>query len=117
MLPVLPYPVAGPSDAAFTFATQQTMQRAFGFTPFAWQDDILCHLFKMASARHSVAPAPTFLCQPTGGGKSLVRDVFASGRMVGLPGALDRCWLWVPTKSRRSTNEAFQTMGRLSQFI
>jgi superfamily II DNA helicase RecQ len=56
------------------------MQRAFGFTPFAWQDDILCHLLKMASACHSVAPAPTFLCQPTGGGKSLVRDVFASGR-------------------------------------
>jgi superfamily II DNA helicase RecQ len=55
------------------------MLRAFGFTPFAWQDDILCHLLKMASPRHSIAPAPTFLCQPTGGGKSLVRDVFASG--------------------------------------
>jgi hypothetical protein len=56
------------------------MQDAFGYTPFAWQDDILCHLLKMASTSHSIAPAPTFLCQPTGGGKSLVRDVFASGR-------------------------------------
>jgi superfamily II DNA helicase RecQ len=80
MLPLLPYPVAGPSDAAFTSAIRETMQRAFGFSPFAWQEDILCHLLKMASPRHSISPAPTFLCQPTGGGKSLVRDVFASGR-------------------------------------
>jgi hypothetical protein len=80
MVPLLPYPVAGPSDVLFTHATKQTMESAFSFTPFAWQDDILCHLLKMSSTRHSLAPAPTFLCQPTGGGKSLVCDVFASGR-------------------------------------
>jgi superfamily II DNA helicase RecQ len=34
----------------------------------------------MASSKHPLAPAPTFLCQPTGGGKSLVRDAFAAGR-------------------------------------
>jgi superfamily II DNA helicase RecQ len=56
------------------------MDQAFGFSPFAWQEDILVHLFKMSSSRHPLTPAPTFLCQPTGGGKSLVRDAFAAGR-------------------------------------
>ena len=56
------------------------MELAFGMSPFAWQEDILTHLLKMMSSRHPIAPAPTFLCQPTGGGKSLVRDTFAAGR-------------------------------------
>jgi superfamily II DNA helicase RecQ len=81
MLPLLPYHVAGPSDVAFMHATWETMERAFGFTPSAWQDDILCHILQVASFRHSIEVVPTFLCQPTGGaGKSLIRDIFASGR-------------------------------------
>jgi superfamily II DNA helicase RecQ len=35
----------------------------------------------MALSRHSTAPTPTFLYQPTGGGKSLVCNVFTSGRV------------------------------------
>jgi hypothetical protein len=80
LTPMLPYDVAGPNDVAFVDAIRLTMQLAFGFTPFAWQEDVLTRLLKMSSYRHPLAPAPTFLCQPTGGGKSLVRDVYTAGR-------------------------------------
>jgi superfamily II DNA helicase RecQ len=78
--PTLPYSVAGQSDIRFIAASRTTMQQAFGFSPFAWQEDILTHLFKMSSSTYPLASAPTFLCQPTGGGKSLVRDAFTAGR-------------------------------------
>jgi superfamily II DNA helicase RecQ len=78
--PTLPYHVAGPNDVQFVDAIHSTMQQAFGFTPFAWQEDVLTCLLKMSSCRHPVAPAPTFLCQPTGGGKSLIPDIYTAGR-------------------------------------
>jgi hypothetical protein len=34
MISILPYSVVGLSDAAFSCATRETMQRAFSFTPF-----------------------------------------------------------------------------------
>jgi superfamily II DNA helicase RecQ len=104
--------IACPSEAALMFAMRETMQRAFGFTPFAWQDDLLWHLLKMASPRHSITPASSFLCQPTGGGKLLVRDVFASG-WGGVTWCIGPLLALGVDQEFRSTNEAFSTMGRL----
>jgi superfamily II DNA helicase RecQ len=53
------------------------MEMAFGVTPYKWQEDAVSHLLQMTNRRLGIAPAPVFLCQPTGGGKSLVRDTFA----------------------------------------
>jgi hypothetical protein len=57
-----------------------SMQNAFGRTPYDWQANVLCHLNKMTTKKSQVHPAPVFLCQPTGGGKSMVRDAFAAGQ-------------------------------------
>jgi hypothetical protein len=79
---MLPYPLAGPSDAQFIHTARTTIQQALGFSPFAWQEDILTHMFKMTSSRHPLASAPTFLYQPTGGGKSSIHDAFTAGMGV-----------------------------------
>jgi superfamily II DNA helicase RecQ len=53
------------------------MKTASGVTaPYGWQEEGLCHLLKMTNRRLGIAPAPIFLCQPTGGGKSRVHDTF-----------------------------------------
>jgi hypothetical protein len=78
--PTLLYHVVGPNDVQFVDAIRSTMQQAFGFTPFAGQENVLTRLLKISSCHHPVTPAPTFLCQPTGGGKSLVCDVYTAGR-------------------------------------
>ena len=55
-----------------------TMESMFGYKPFEWQVDILRHLYKVSSLKINVPCQPTFLCQPTGGGKSMVCDTFAA---------------------------------------
>ena len=54
-----------------------SMRNGFGLTPHPWQDAIGSHLNKMLCSASNIAPGPVMLCQPTGGGKSLVRDTFA----------------------------------------
>jgi hypothetical protein len=49
----------------------QVMQSIFGLVPHAWQEDVISHIFALAKD-HSCAPL--LLVQPTGGGKSAVRD-------------------------------------------
>jgi hypothetical protein len=69
MIPhMLPYPLVGSSDV-WLIDVATMMQQAFGFSPFACQEDVLTHLFKMISSRHPLGSVPTFFCQPTGGGK------------------------------------------------
>jgi hypothetical protein len=75
---------APPQPHSLTFeercrrVTRITMETAFGCTPYGWQEDVVCHLLKMTNRRLGIPPAPVFLRQPTGGGKSLVRDTFAA---------------------------------------
>jgi len=53
-----------------------TMSDVFGLSAREWQLDVLTHLHSM-TCKTGPHPAPVFLCQPTGGGKSLFRDTFA----------------------------------------
>jgi hypothetical protein len=64
-------------DTGCRTVARLTMQTAFGVMPYKWQEDAVSHLLQMMNQRLGIAPAPVFLCQPTGGGKSLVRDTFA----------------------------------------
>jgi hypothetical protein len=54
-----------------------SMRNGFGLTPHPWQEVIGSHLNKMLCPASNIAPGPVLLCQPTGVGKSLVRDTFA----------------------------------------
>ena len=56
---------------AYQLATV-SMQETFGHDPHPWQADILATLFKKKQGH------PHLLVRPTGGGKSMIRDVFAS---------------------------------------
>jgi hypothetical protein len=53
---------------------------AFGKSPFPWQRAIITHLNLMTCPSSGIPPLPTFLCAPTGGGKSMARDYFAAGQ-------------------------------------
>ena len=55
-----------------------TMQDVFGKTPFPWQEKVIAHMNLMRAPRRGVPPAAILLIQPTGGGKSMVRDTFAA---------------------------------------
>jgi hypothetical protein len=52
----------------------------FGLEAYDWQIQVGAHMNKMTCPASGISPAPIFLCQPTGGGKSLVRDGFAAGQ-------------------------------------
>jgi hypothetical protein len=52
-----------------------TMHDVFGVTPYAWQGDILQHMHAMGVGH--LPTAPILLSQPTGGGKSMVRDAYS----------------------------------------
>ena len=54
-----------------------SMRNGFGLTPHPWQEAIGSHLNKMLCPASNIAPGPVLLCQPTGGGRSLVRNTFA----------------------------------------
>jgi hypothetical protein len=53
---------------------------AFGKRPFPWQKAIITHLNLMNWPTSDIPPSPTFLCAPTGGGKSIACDYFAAGQ-------------------------------------
>ena len=55
-----------------------TMQDIFGKTPLPWQEKVIAHMNLMQGPRCGVPTAPILLIQPTGGGKSMVRDTFAA---------------------------------------
>jgi hypothetical protein len=57
-----------------------SMIDAFGKKPFPWQKAIITHLNLMTCPTSGIPPSPTFLCAPTGGGKSIARDSFAAGQ-------------------------------------
>ena len=64
-------------DEASNDLASVAMLDVFGCSPHAWQRSILAHLYRM-STKHG-DPGPVLLvCQPTGGGKSMVRDTFAA---------------------------------------
>ena len=46
--------------------------------PFVWQSTILVHLLKLLSKLTTQYCQPTFLCQPTGGGKFMVQDSYVA---------------------------------------
>jgi hypothetical protein len=58
----------------------QNMVDAFGKRPFPWQKAIITHLNLMTCPTSGIPASPTFLCAPTGGGKSIARDSFAAGQ-------------------------------------
>jgi superfamily II DNA helicase RecQ len=64
-------------ERAMSLASDR-MYDTFGYRPYPWQSDVLLHLYAMASSKSPVQCQATFLCQPTGGGKSMVRDTFAA---------------------------------------
>jgi superfamily II DNA helicase RecQ len=64
-------------DHCFQLLASSSMHDTFGYCPFPWQTKVLKRLYHMASAKSPIQCQPTFLCQPTGGGKSMVRDTFA----------------------------------------
>jgi superfamily II DNA helicase RecQ len=53
---------------------------AFGKKPFPWQKAIITHLNLMTCPASGIPPSPIFLCAPTGGGKSITRDLFTAGQ-------------------------------------
>jgi hypothetical protein len=57
-----------------------SMFDAFGKRPFPWQRAIITHLNLMTCPASGIPPSPTFLCAPTGGGKSIARDSFSAGQ-------------------------------------
>jgi hypothetical protein len=57
-----------------------SMIDAFGKRPFPWQKAIITHLNLMTCPTSGIPPSPTFLCAPTGGGKSIARDSFSAGQ-------------------------------------
>jgi superfamily II DNA helicase RecQ len=57
-----------------------SMVDAFGKRPFPWQKAIITHLNLMTCPTSGIPASPTFLCAPTGGGKSIARDSFAAGQ-------------------------------------
>jgi hypothetical protein len=57
-----------------------SMIDAFGKRPFPWQKAIITHLNLMTCPASGLPSSPTFLCAPTGGGKSIARDSFAAGQ-------------------------------------
>jgi hypothetical protein len=72
----------GPYDFAETLAREiacLSMTSAFGLDPFPWQEDVVSHLNLMHSEESGIDPGGVLLVRPTGGGKSLVRDSFATG--------------------------------------
>jgi superfamily II DNA helicase RecQ len=57
-----------------------TSEECFNLEPYDWQIEVGAHLNKMTSPSSGVSPAPVFLNRHTGGGKSLVRDIFAASQ-------------------------------------
>jgi hypothetical protein len=53
------------------------MQGVFRVTPYPWQDEAIVPMALMNVSRGRVSCAPILLVRPTGGGKSLVRDVYS----------------------------------------
>eukprot|EP00978_Attheya_sp_CCMP212_P030618 scaffold113201_cov65-Attheya_sp.AAC.1 len=75
----LPY---GPYDFHETLAREiscLSMTSAFGLDPFPWQEHIVSHLNLMNSDDSGIDPGGVLLVRPTGGGKSLLHDLFADG--------------------------------------
>jgi superfamily II DNA helicase RecQ len=64
-------------DHRFQLLASSSMHDTFGYRPFPWQTEVLKQLYHMVSAKSPVQCHPTFLCQPTGGGKLMVRYTFA----------------------------------------
>jgi superfamily II DNA helicase RecQ len=62
-------------DEASNDLASVAMLDVFGCSLHVWQQSILSHLYRM-STKHG-DPGPVLLCQPTGGGKSMVRNIFA----------------------------------------
>jgi hypothetical protein len=60
--------------------SEMSMFDAFGKRPFPWQKAIITHLNLMTCPASGIPPSPTFLCAPTGGGKSTARDSFSAGQ-------------------------------------
>eukprot|EP00978_Attheya_sp_CCMP212_P033346 scaffold134081_cov81-Attheya_sp.AAC.1 len=54
-----------------------SMLDVFDKIPFPWQEDVIAHMNMMTAKHNGIPPAAILLVQPTGGGKSLVRDTFA----------------------------------------
>jgi hypothetical protein len=52
-------------------------QGVFNVTPYPWQTEVIIHMTLMNVPRGGVSCAPLLLVRPTGGGKSLVRDVYS----------------------------------------
>jgi hypothetical protein len=52
-------------------------QGVFNITPYSWQIEVILHMALMNIPCGSVKRAPLLLVRPTGGGISLVRDVFS----------------------------------------
>lgn len=65
---------------ACTDLIKKAMRGAFGLVPYDWQELVGSHLNQMTVKRSGVAPNSVFLCRPTAGGKSMVRDTFAAGQ-------------------------------------
>jgi hypothetical protein len=79
------------------------MEAAFGISPYNWQEDAICHPLKMTNECLGLPPAPVFLCQPTGGGKSLVRDTLAETQGAVSHGVLHHCCLYWLTRMQNPT--------------
>jgi hypothetical protein len=60
--------------------TTLSIRENFGMEGYDWQIGVGAHVNKMTSPGSDIDPAPIFLCQPTGGGKSLVRDGFVTAQ-------------------------------------
>ena len=53
------------------------MEKVFGNTPYPWQVEVISHLIIMSIDNSGLPAAPVLLVQPTGGGKSSIRDAHA----------------------------------------
>eukprot|EP00550_Attheya_septentrionalis_P003008 CAMPEP_0198281358 /NCGR_PEP_ID=MMETSP1449-20131203/1336_1 /TAXON_ID=420275 /ORGANISM="Attheya septentrionalis, Strain CCMP2084" /LENGTH=664 /DNA_ID=CAMNT_0043977123 /DNA_START=30 /DNA_END=2020 /DNA_ORIENTATION=+ len=84
-LPAAPFLDALPDTASPDYpmalarrSARLTMKSIFDKIPFPWQENIIAHLNMMRMPRRGIPPAAVLLIQPTGGGKSMVRDTFAA---------------------------------------
>ena len=56
---------------------EEETKAVFNVTPYTWQTEAILHMVMMNVPLGGVSCAPLLLVRPTGGGKSLVRDVYS----------------------------------------
>jgi hypothetical protein len=75
----MPHPAAPEYPMALArLLASVSMEDVFAKKPFPWQEDVIAHMNLMTASSRGIPPGAILLVQPTGGGKSMVRDTFAA---------------------------------------